>query len=162
MRNLQIITPEAIFGGVILSVIISGESGAAEYFGGDGFAAVEVIAACGIGLLMASGSVLIIGKGGMLPEDISVFAAIIDADSGISAEGLKGTAVISCGMSGRNTVSMTSRTNEYMTLSLNRSIMTLAGICEPFEYPVRLQPDTSDYDCMAAFAAAILLGIAGR
>jgi hypothetical protein len=162
MRNLQIITPEKIFGGVFLTVIISGESSAAEYFGDDGFAAGDVIAAHEIRLLQAPESVLIVGKGEVLPKEISVFAAIVDADGGFSAEELNGTSVISCGMSGRNTVSMTSCTNEYVSLSLNRSIMTLAGICEPFEQPVRRLPDTSDYDCMAAFAAAILLGIAGR
>lgn len=145
-----------------MSVIISGSSGAAEYFGENGFAVGEIIAAHELSILRATGSVLIVGKNAVLPSDILVFAAVVDADSGFERECLRGTAVISCGMSGRNTVSMTSCTNESITLSLNRSVMTLAGVCEPFELPVRRLDSTTDNDCMMAFAAAVLLGVAGR
>ena len=145
-----------------MSVIISGNSGAAEYFGNNVFEVGEVIAVHGTSLLRASGSVLIIGKNAELPSHISVFAAVVDADSDFDCECLRGTAVISCGMSGRNTVSITSCTNESITLSLNRSIMTLAGICEPFELPIRRLRGTTNHDCMAAFAAAVLQGTAGH
>ncbi len=38
------------------------------------------------------------------------------------------------------------------------ALSILRGVCEPFELPVLLLPDTTDFDCMAAFAAAVVLG----
>ena len=141
-----------------MSVIILGKSGAAQYLVGER-CDIELVAADGLKALNAPDSVLIVGDGALLPHGLSVFAAVVDADSGFDADALKGTAVISCGMSGRNTVSMTSRSGDAMTLSLNRSVMTLKGLCEPFEQPICRLTGTSDYDCMAAFAAAMLLGL---
>lgn len=143
-----------------MAVIISGSCGASAYFLEGIFRCDEVISVRGTELVKAPDSVLIAGKGALLSGGLQVFAAIVDADSGFDAAALQGTAVIACGMSGRNTVSMTSRTPERVTLSLNRSVMTLRGLCEPFELPLPMLPDTSDYDCMAAFAAAVVLGIA--
>lgn len=145
-----------------MSVIISGESSAAAYLGAGELCCGEFAVADRLRALRAPESVLIVGEGAIFPHELSVFAAVVDADGGFDADGLNGIAVISCGMSGRNTVSMTSCSGDTMILSLNRSVMTLKGLCEPFEQPVRRLPDTSDYDCMAAFAAAVLLGVTGN
>ena len=65
--------------------------------------------------------------------------------------------IIACGVSPKNTVSVTSRNSEKITLSLNRSVRTANGICEPLELPVSTL-NYSEYDLMSAFAAEILLG----
>ena len=65
--------------------------------------------------------------------------------------------LITCGISSKNTVSVTSRNTDKITVSLNRSVRTANGICEPLEFPISAL-DYSEYDLMAAFAAEILLG----
>lgn len=70
----------------------------------------------------------------------------------------RGIQLITCGISPKNTVSITSRTAEKLTLSLNRSIRTLSGkLCEPLELPVGVPENADEYDVMAAFAAKMLL-----
>ena len=70
----------------------------------------------------------------------------------------RGIQLITCGISPKNTVSITSRTAEKLTLSLNRSIRTLSGkLCEPLELPVGVPENADEYDVMAAFAAKLLL-----
>ncbi len=70
----------------------------------------------------------------------------------------RGVQLITCGISPKNTVSITSRTAEKLTLSLNRSIRTLTGkLCEPLEQPVDVPENADEYDVMAAFAAGMLL-----
>lgn len=68
-----------------------------------------------------------------------------------------GIQLITCGISPKNTVSVTSRTDDKLTLSLNRAIHTASGICEPLEQPVPLDKPHDEYDIMAAFAARLLL-----
>lgn len=73
----------------------------------------------------------------------------------------RGIQLISCGISSKETVSVTSRTEEKLTLSLNRSIRAKSGICEPLETPVDIPSGgaAEEYDIMAAFAARLLLGL---
>lgn len=72
----------------------------------------------------------------------------------------RGIQLITCGISAKNTVSITSRTAEKLTLSLNRSIRTRSGkICEPLEQPIDVPEGVDEYDVMAAFAARLLLEI---
>ncbi len=89
----------------------------------------------------------------------SAAALIVDADhpEDISAHG--GITVVTCGRGSCNTVSISSLTEERVTLSLNRSLQTLNGICEPLEQSFPLIPDIPLYDYMAAFAACIVSGI---
>lgn len=141
-----------------MGVVIAGVSNAAAYFREGIFRCDELICARGFQLLSAPRSVLIAGEGAVLPERPDVFAVTVDADRGFDAVAVRGSAVLTCGMSGRNTVSMTSRTTDIITLSLNRSIVTLRGVCDPFELPIRYLQGTSEYDCMAAFAAAVMSG----
>ncbi len=67
----------------------------------------------------------------------------------------RGVQLITCGISHKNAVSVTSRTEERLTLSLNRSLHTKSGIVEPLELPVPAVAD--EYELMAAFAAKLLL-----
>lgn len=69
-----------------------------------------------------------------------------------------GIQLISCGICAKNTVSLSSRAADSITLSLNRSIQTENGICEPLELPVKADESANVYEYMAAFAAAVLLG----
>ena len=142
-----------------MSVIILGNCNAAAYFSEGIFPCEDVISAGQLTALDSPNSVLIIGENAPLPEKLNVFAAAADADAGFNVSALKGIAVLTYGISGRNTISLTSRTPERVTLSLNRSIMTLRGICEPFELPLPLLANTTAHDCMAAFAAAVALGL---
>lgn len=112
----------------------------------------------GVTSINSDRAVLVVGEGAQLPEGMSVFAAIVDADASVQLDALHGIAVITCGLSGRNTVSITSRTADRITLSLNRAIHTQRGLCEPMELPVPLREGCLDFDYMAAFAAAVVFG----
>lgn len=68
----------------------------------------------------------------------------------------RGVQFITCGISHKNAVSVTSRTEERLILSLNRSLRTKNGVVEPLEYPVPACGD--EYELMAAFALKLLLG----
>lgn len=68
----------------------------------------------------------------------------------------QGAQLITCGISHKNAVSVTSRTDERLILSLNRSLRTKNGVVEPLELPVSAGGD--EYELMAAFAARLLLG----
>ena len=118
----------------------------------------QVIYADRINGITAEDCILIIGEGAQLFGDISVAAAVLDSDSGVSALSLRGTPVITCGMSGKNTISITSRTEDSLTLSLNRTITAENGIYEPLELPVKLIQGARDFDYMAAFALSLLCG----
>lgn len=103
--------------------------------------------------------ILVLGENADITADRnSVFAAVVNSDAGFPAEKLKGIPVITCGMGGHNTVSVTSRTAEKITVSLNRTISSMSGVCEPQELPMPLVSGAEEYDYMAAFAAALLLG----
>ncbi len=142
-----------------MDVIIVGKSGTEQYFKEGVFRCDSLVHAQRLQRLCTPEAVLIVGEGAALPKNMSVFAATVDADGSFNAEALKGTAVFTCGISGRNTISVTSRTTERITLSLNRSVMTLRGLCEPFELPLPYLPESTDYDAMSAFAAAVALGL---
>lgn len=66
-----------------------------------------------------------------------------------------GVQLITCGISHKNAVSVTSRTDERLIISLNRSLRTECGIAEPLELPVGAGAD--EYELMAAFAARLML-----
>lgn len=73
----------------------------------------------------------------------------------------RGVQLITCGVSPKNTVSITSRTPEKITLSLNRSVRAKTGVVEPLELPVEFESDNplSEYEMMAGFAAELLLEV---
>lgn len=67
-----------------------------------------------------------------------------------------GVQLISVGIGAKNTVSISSRAADSITLSLNRTIHTERGVCEPLELPVPAAEDADVYDYMSAFAATLL------
>ncbi len=126
------------------------------------FPICDVVTMNSLGCLKAEDSVLVIGRKPQLSGgEISAFSVVVNADEQFGREALCGQSVISCGMSGRNTVSVTSKTVDSITLSLNRAITTMKGLCEPLELPVKRVGGCSDYDYMAAFAVSLLLGNTG-
>lgn len=99
---------------------------------------------------------VIVGRGAK-PNVRNALGVIVDSES-FSEKIPRGIQLITCGISPKNTVSITSRTDEKITLSLNRTIRTAGGICEPLEQPIPLTESAADeYDIMAAFAARLLL-----
>lgn len=88
----------------------------------------------------------------------SALGVIVDGER-FSGELPRGVQLITCGISPKNTVCVTSRTDEKITLSLNRTIRTQKGVCEPLEQPVDAVGADEEYDIMAAFAAKLLLGV---
>ena len=66
-----------------------------------------------------------------------------------------GIRLVTCGVNPKNTVSFTSRSENSITLSLNRAIHTENGVIEPLEYPAKLLRGYSEFDYMAAFAASL-------
>lgn len=100
-------------------------------------------------------TVVILGVGARA-EIRAALGVIVNGDE--PSENLpRGVQLITCGVSPKNTVSITSRTPEKITLSLNRSIRTQSGIIEPLEQPEILNERLSEYEQMAAFAAELLL-----
>ncbi len=104
--------------------------------------------------------VVVLGYGAELPVVRSAAGVLINGDCGgeLPVERLGGVQLITCGRCGKNTVCLTSDSGETVTAALNRAVTTLYGVCEPLEYPMDRLPGTSEFGCMAAFAAAVLLG----
>ncbi len=98
---------------------------------------------------------VIVGKNGVANVR-SALGVIVDGER-FSGEMPRGVQLITCGISPKNTVCVTSRTDEKITLSLNRTIRTQNGVCEPLELPVDAVGADEEYDVMAAFAARLLL-----
>lgn len=101
---------------------------------------------------------VIVGRG-VSPNVRSALGVIVDGES-FSGRIPRGIQLITCGFSPKNTVSVTSRTDDKITLSLNRAIRTVEGvICEPLEQPIPLDESSRDeYGIMAEFAARLLIG----
>ena len=104
----------------------------------------------------ARSAVVVLGRSGRLRVN-SALGVIVNSDE--PPEDIpEGVQLITVGHGAKNTVSITSCTPERHTLSLNRAVQTLAGICEPFELPFTAAEELTENGCMAAFAAGILLG----
>lgn len=101
---------------------------------------------------------VIIGEDAEIPLVQRAAGVMINGDSGGSfpAERLNNVQLITCGRGGKNTVSITSDSGETLTLALNRAVNSLNGCVEPMEQPMK-RTSAPEYDCMAAFAAAIIL-----
>ncbi len=69
-----------------------------------------------------------------------------------------GVQLISVGIGAKNTVSISSRASDSITLSLNRTIHTEKGVCEPLEFPVPADENADIYEYMSAFAATLMMG----
>lgn len=140
-------------------VLISGKSGAAELFGAS-LPECSVICSENAALVDCPGCAVIIGEGGEIPLVKNAAGVVIcgDKDGVLPTERLNGVQLITCGRCEKNTVCVTSNSGERLALALNRSVTTLCGVCEPMELPVNVPPNAAEYDCMAAFAAAVLLG----
>lgn len=94
---------------------------------------------------------------GGLPEIRRAAAVVVDGDCpGELPPGVCGIQLITCGRGCRNTVSISSDCGDRLTLALNRPIRTLTGVCEPMELTVERHGRT-DFECMAGFAAAIII-----
>lgn len=125
----------------------------------DGCAVVRCSDLCEV---YAENAVLVLARDAVLRCDVSdVFAAVVCSEYRSPVERLRGVPILTCGMGARNTISVTSRTSDRMTLALNRRIATVRGCCEPMELPLPLCASSDDYDHMAAFAAAVVLGRVG-
>lgn len=131
-------------------VIIVGESRADALLG-----ELSMIKANEFAKISCADAVVIMGKNARA-EVVSALGVIVDGDEP-AANLPRFVQVIACGVSPKNTVSVTSRTSEKITLSLNRSVQTADGVCEPLEQPIPDNKNVSEYDLMAAFAAKILL-----
>ncbi len=67
--------------------------------------------------------------------------------------------VITCGCSAMDTFSYTSLTDDFLTVSLNRKLITLSGkSVQPFEIPRPIAEGESVYDVMTLVAVSLLLG----
>lgn len=89
--------------------------------------------------------------------EIKAALGIIADEDGSFDEFPRGVQLITCGVNQKNTVSFTSRSNDKITLSLNRAIRAKNGIAEPLELPAKLLNELTEFDYMAAFAASLLL-----
>lgn len=136
------------------TVIIAGESRADELL--EGF---SIVKAREFDVIDSSDAAVIMGVGARA-EIRSAMSVVVDGDGRV--ERLPGhVQLISCGVSGKNTVSVTSRTGEKVTISLNRTVKTKNGECEPLEMPVEAVEGISEFDMMAAFAVKVLLEVRG-
>lgn len=132
-------------------VCIVGDGG----FDKDRLSEFSVVRADGSADIDCENAAVIVGRNASLNVK-KALGVIVDGDS-FNGQIPHGIQLITCGISPKNTVSITSRTDDKITLSLNRAIRTAAGICEPLEQPVPLDKPLDEYDIMAAFAAKLLL-----
>lgn len=132
------------------SLVLIGESNVEELLSG-----YPIVKARDFASVDSENAVVILGKNARCRIN-SALSVIVDGDEPFESLP-RDVQLISCGVSPKNTVSITSRTPEKLTLSLNRSIRTTKGVCEPLEQPVDVLEDVSEYDIMAAFAAKLLL-----
>lgn len=132
------------------SVVLIGESGAEKLLGG-----YSIVKARDFAAVDCENAVVILGKNARCKIN-SALSVVVDGDEP-PTDLPRRVQLISCGVSPKNTVSITSRTSEKLTLSLNRSIRTASGFCEPLELPVDIVKSVSEYDIMAAFAVKLLL-----
>ncbi|MDE6732273.1 MAG: hypothetical protein K2J77_05285 [Oscillospiraceae bacterium] len=117
---------------------------------------VSVIKASSAELIDCPDAAVILGAGARVENIRAALSVIVNGDE-LSKDLPRGVQLITCGVSPKNTVSITSRTPEKITLSLNRSIRTKSGVIEPLELPVPLENALSEYEMMARFAAGLLL-----
>lgn len=119
---------------------------------------VSVIKASSAELIDCPDAAVILGAGARVENIRAALGVIVNGDE-LSKDLPRGVQLITCGVSPKNTVSITSRTPEKITLSLNRSIRAKNGIIEPLELPVPLENALSEYEMMAIFAAELLLEV---
>lgn len=132
-------------------LIIVGETKAGELFGRI-FPETDFVLAKGSAKINAQGSAVIVkGEGA---EILNALGVVVEENAECSFP--RGVQLIVCGNSPKNTVSITSRTGDKITLALNRSLKTKSGVCEPLELPVPFEKRFSEFDYMSAFAAWIL------
>lgn len=141
-------------------VIIVGENSeksrckAEKLFGGI-FPEREIVVTEKCAVINAPSGVVILEKNAAV--EIKAALGIIADEDGCFGEFPRGVQLITCGINPKNTVSFTSRSNDKITLSLNRSIRTKNGIAQPLELPADLVDGLTEFDYMAAFAASLLL-----
>lgn len=134
-------------------LIITGDTNAGGLFG-RAFPAVELICARGNVEVNAKNSVVIAKNS--RPAVVSALGVITEENAELDIP--RGIQLIDCGNSQKNTVSITSRTADKITLALNRAVKTENGMCEPLELPIPFFDGFSEFDYMSAFAAALLQG----
>lgn len=100
---------------------------------------------------------VIFGREGRLRAEHAL-GVIIDGDAQYDEPHYISTGIqlITVGLGSKNTVSVSSRTSDTVTVSLNRSVKTLRGVCEPFELPIKSA--AKDTGLLYSFAAKVLLG----
>lgn len=126
-----------------------------------GASVIKAPAALPAALIDCPEAVVILGAGARA-EIRAALGVIVNGDE--PSDNLpRGVQLITCGVSPKNTVSITSRTPEKITLSLNRSIRAKNGAVEPLEQPEPLDEQFSEYgseyEQMALFAAELLLDL---
>ena len=114
----------------------------------------EFVAAENRAVINAPQSVVIVQNGA--EADVRAALAVV-VDDGSLGKFPRGIQLITCGISSKNTISVTSRADDKITLSLNRAVRGKSGLIEPLEQPVERIDGFSEYDYMAAFAAELLL-----
>lgn len=139
----------------ILVVIVRRKSSrfGAERLFGSVFPKLDYICAEGFAVINDPRAVVIVEE--YAEADVkSALCVIADGDGGFCTfpDGIR---LVTCGVNPKNTVSFTSRSENSITLSLNRAIRTENGVTEPLEYPAKLLRGFSEYDYMVAFAASL-------
>ena len=132
-------------------LIIIGETKVSELFGKI-FPERGYVAVKGAALINDENAVVISRNG--KAEVIKARGVIVEENAKMSTA--RGVQVITCGNNPKNAVSITSRTNDKITLSLNRAVKTGKGICEPLEDPFDMIEGFSEFDYMSAFAVSLL------
>lgn len=105
------------------------------------------------------GCVVVLSENAAVPLIKRAAGVVVNGDccGAIPTGRLGGVQLVTCGRCVKNTVSVTSDSGDRMTLALSRAVTTLHGVCEPMELPLERSPGVTEYGCMAAFSAAVIL-----
>ena len=123
---------------------------------------INIILARDIGNIASEGSVVVLGNdfhyNRIRHQKFSYVIADSSSDAQMDSLLCCILPVITCGCSAMDTFSYTSRTEDFLTVSLNRNLNTLSGkSIQPFETPRVLNEGVGVYDVMALMAVSLLL-----
>lgn len=126
--------------------------------------AFQIFSLISVSELNMPGSIVVFGSSlDGISEDIDLYGctAVLDSSNAAALRrvSMYGCGAVGCSMSGHDTLTVSGMTDEStIMLSLRRTLKTAGGMIEPYDFIVKIQPDTPVYPVLAAAAVILLSG----